>query len=183
MSVYRRRTRVEAPLSEVWAFHSRIEGLEALTPGWMGLTVESVRGPNDEPDPEVLGAGSEIGLSVRPFGVGPRRGWLSRITEREREPGRARFVDVMADGPFRSWEHTHRFFADGDATVIDDRVVYELPFGAVGRRLGPLARVGFEPTFRYRHRRTRALLEGDDASAPAPAEGETASDRPPERRT
>lgn len=162
MAVYRRRSRIEASLTEVWEFHSRIEGLEALTPGWMGLTVESVRGPDGEPDPEMLGAGSEIRLSVRPLGIGPRQDWLSRITEREREPGRARFVDVMADGPLRSWEHTHRFFADGDATVIDDRVVYELPLGPLGRRLGPLARVGFAPTFRYRHRRTRALLENGD---------------------
>ncbi|MFB6305055.1 MAG: SRPBCC family protein [Haloferacaceae archaeon] len=158
MSVYRRRTRVAAPLSEVWDFHSRVDGLEALTPGWMNLEVESVRGPEGEPDPEVLSVGSRIRMSVRPFDVGPRQSWVSRITEREREDGAAWFVDVMEEGPFRTWEHTHRFFADGDETVVDDRVRYELPLGGVGRALGPLARVGFEPMFRYRHRRTRELL-------------------------
>jgi ligand-binding SRPBCC domain-containing protein len=38
-------------------------------------------------------------------------------------------------------------------------VEYALPFGALGDAVGPLARVGLEPMFRYRHRRTRELLE------------------------
>lgn len=163
MPVYRRRTRVAAPLDEVWSFYSRIEGLEALTPDWMGLSVEAARGPDGEPDPEVLEAGSRVRMSLRPFGVGPRQRWVSRITEREREAGRAWFVDRMEGGPFRAWEHTHLLFADGDETVVEDRVVYELPFGDVGRALGPLARVGLEPMFRHRHRRTRELLEGQTA--------------------
>ena len=160
MSVYRRRSRVAAPLDEVWSFHSRISGLEALPPDWRRLTEEAVRGPDGERDPEILDPGSRVRLSVRPFGVGPRQRWVSRIVEREREDGRAWFVDRMEEGPFPEWEHTHLFFADGDETVTEDRVVYELPFGDVGRALGPLARVGFEPMFRYRHRRTRDLLEG-----------------------
>jgi ligand-binding SRPBCC domain-containing protein len=65
----------------------------------------------------------------------------------------------MEDGPFRHWEHTHRFFADGAETVVDDRVVYALPFGGLGDAVAPLARVGFEPMFRFRHSRTRELLE------------------------
>jgi hypothetical protein len=31
----------------------------------------------------------------------------------------------------------------------------------VGAAVGPLARVGFAPMFRYRHRKTKALLEDD----------------------
>jgi ligand-binding SRPBCC domain-containing protein len=68
------------------------------------------------------------------------------------------FRDEMRDGPFRRWIHTHSFFADGDETLIVDRVEYELPFGPLGRAVAPLARIGFEPMFRYRHRRTRELL-------------------------
>ncbi|MFB6281315.1 MAG: SRPBCC family protein [Haloferacaceae archaeon] len=160
MPVYRRRTRVAAPLDEVWSFHSGTEGLEALTPGWMGLSVEATRGPDGEPDPAVLAAGSRVRMSLRPFGIAPRQRWVSVITERERGDGRAWFVDRMEGGPFRSWEHTHLFFADGAETIVEDRVAYELPFGGLGRALGPFARVGFEPMFRYRHRRTRAILEG-----------------------
>ncbi|MFB6161543.1 MAG: SRPBCC family protein [Haloferacaceae archaeon] len=163
MPTYTRRTRVAAPLDEVRAFHSRIEGLEALTPAWLHLRVESVRGPEGEADPEVLAVGSKIRLSVRPFGVGPRQRVTSRIVARESDEGSASFRDVMVDGPFRRWEHTHSFFADGNDTVVVDRVAYELPLGPVGRALAPLARVGLDPMFRYRHRRTRELLEGTAA--------------------
>ncbi|MFC6725517.1 cyclase, partial [Halobium palmae] len=68
MANYHRQVRVAAPLDEVWKFHSRIEGLVGLTPDWMNLRVEAVRGPDGEPDPDVLEAGSRARLSVRPFG-------------------------------------------------------------------------------------------------------------------
>jgi ligand-binding SRPBCC domain-containing protein len=161
MVVYRRRTRVAAPLSRVWEFHSTPEGLRALTPGFVGLRVDAVRGPDGDPDPEALVAGTDLHLSVRPFGVGPRRRVVSRIVAREEGDREAQFRDVMVEGPFERWEHTHRFVADGDGTVAEDRVEYELPFGPVGEALGPLARVGLEPAFRYRHRRLRELLESD----------------------
>jgi ligand-binding SRPBCC domain-containing protein len=160
MPVYQRETRVRAPFDEVWAFHSRVAGLEALTPGFMNLRIEEVVGPDGEPDPEVLEAGSAITMSMRPFGVGPRQRWVSRITERESGDGSGTFRDVMEGGPFRTWVHTHRFFADGDETVVADRVKYRLPLGPLGDAVGPLAVVGFEPMFRGRHRETRRLLEG-----------------------
>ncbi len=159
MTTYTRSTRVRAPLSEVWAFHSTVDGLEALTPDWMGMRVEAVTGPDGEPDPEVLETGSEVRLSVRPLDVGPRQSWTSRITERVEGEGTAQFRDEMADGPFSEWVHTHSFFADGDETVVRDRVEYRLPGGRVGGALSGLAKVGFEPMFAYRHRRTRAILE------------------------
>jgi len=159
MQTYTRRTRVAAPLSEVWAFHSRTEGLEALTPGFLNLEVGTVRGPDGERDLELLVEGSKIEMSLRPFGVGSRQRWVSRITERERRDGRAWFRDEMVGGPFPHWEHTHTFFADGDETVIEDRVEYELPLGPLKDVFGPLGIVGFEPMFRDRHRRTREELE------------------------
>jgi len=158
MHSYERSVRIDAPLSEVWEFHSTERGLEALTPAWMHLRVEDVRGPDDEPNPEILEAGSRLRCSVQPFGVGPRQRWTSEIVEREEREGSAYFRDVMHDGPFVEWEHTHSFFADGEGTVLRDHVRYELPLGAVGRALGPVAVVGFAPMFRFRHRRTRELL-------------------------
>lgn len=159
MPTYSRRTRVRAPLDEVWAFHSRIEGLEALTPDFLHLSVEAVRGPDGEPAPEVLSEGTRVWLSVRPFGVAPRQRWRSKIVAREEGDGQALLRDEMVDGPFPEWVHTHRFFGDGDETVVVDEVAYELPLGPVGEALGPVAVVGFEPMFRYRHRKTRELLE------------------------
>ena len=159
MATYTRETRVRAPLDEVWRFHSTVDGLEALTPDFMNLEVRSVTAPDGEPDPEVLEAGSRIELSMRPFGVGPRQEWTSVITERTESEGAAMFHDVMEGGPFPTWEHTHRFFDADGATIVSDRVEYQLPGGAVGRAVSPLGWVGFEPMFRGRHGKTKELLE------------------------
>lgn len=159
MPVYQRRTRVEAPLSEVWSLYSGIEGLEAVTPGWMRLHVERIVGPEGEETPDELVAGTKIRLSIQPFGIGPRQRWISRITERSEGEGWARFRDLMEQGPFEFWRHTHQFFADGRETVLVDRVEYELPGGILGDALAPFATIGFEPMFRYRHWKTKELLE------------------------
>ncbi|HMB49641.1 MAG TPA: SRPBCC family protein [Natronoarchaeum rubrum] len=160
MAEYQRETRVRAPLADVWAFHSTVDGLVALTPDWMRMRVESIVGPDGERDPEILDTGAEIRATVRPFGVGPRQRWTSRIVERESGEGVARFRDEMIGGPFAHWVHTHSFFAADDGTTLArDHIEYELPGGAAGRAVSPLAVVGFEPMFRYRHRRTRKLLE------------------------
>lgn len=159
MATYHRETRVRASFEDVWEFHATTDGLEALTPSFLGLTVESVTGPDGEPDPEVLAAGSRIEMSMRPLGVAPQQRWTSVITHRERDGDTGSFRDEMVDGPFTEWEHTHRFRADGDGTVVSDTVRYEFPGGPAGRLVSPLGVVGFEPMFRYRHRRTRQLLE------------------------
>jgi ligand-binding SRPBCC domain-containing protein len=159
MATYRRETRVDAPFEEVWAFHSTPAGLEALTPAVANLEVERVVGPNGEPDPDELVAGSRLELSVRPLGIGPRQRVVSVITDRNREDGAGMFRDVMEDGPFAEWEHTHRFVADGDGTRIVDHVEYQLPGGAIGRAVSPLGALGLAPMFRARHRATKRRLE------------------------
>jgi ligand-binding SRPBCC domain-containing protein len=156
MARYERSVRVAAPFDAVWDFHSTTEGLIALTPDWMHLEIESVHGPDGEQDPEVLETESRITSSVRPFDTGPRQQWVSVITGRNRHDGAGYFRDEMHDGPFEEWTHTHAFYADGAETVIRDLVEYKLPFIP---QLGPLAHIGFEPMFRYRHRQTRERLE------------------------
>ncbi|QSW98520.1 SRPBCC family protein [Haloterrigena alkaliphila] len=162
MPTYERRTTVDAPLEEVWEFHSRVEGLEAVTPDWMGLRVEAVLGPDGRPDPDVLEVGTELALSIRPLGIGPRQHWTSLITDRDRRDDGAYFRDEMVYGPFERWEHTHAFSADGERTVLRDRVVYELPVlgrGPLAEVTTPFSQAGFEAMFRGRHRATKARLE------------------------
>jgi ligand-binding SRPBCC domain-containing protein len=158
--VYTHASRVEASLDEVWQFHSTGEGLAALTPGFANLRIEATRGPDGKPDPDVLDAGAEIDVSMQPLGVGPRRHWTSRIVERARTDDEATFVDEMVEGPFARWRHTHRFVADGEGTQMYDRVEWALPGGPLGEFGAHLGAVGLEPTFRFRHRRARQLLEG-----------------------
>lgn len=159
MPVFDRQTRVRAPFETVWDFHSRSEGLEALTPAFMRLRVERVVDSDGELDPEYLYEGTRIDATVRPFGIGPRRGWTSVIVDRNVSESAASFVDEMVDGPFPHWQHTHSFYGDGSETLIRDRIEYELPFGILGRVAGRFGEIGFEPMFRYRHRKTREVLE------------------------
>lgn len=157
VAVYSKSTEVAAPLSAVWEFHSRVEGLVALTPDWVGLQVERIVGPDDEAGDDLLTGGARVEASVRPFGLGERVHWSSVIQDRQERDGGAFYRDAMVDGPLPRWDHLHAFTALGpQTTLITDRVHYRLPV------LGPfsgLGRVGLEPAFRYRHRRTRALLE------------------------
>lgn len=156
---FERSVHVDAPLSEVWAFHSTVDGLVALTPDWMHLHVDSIVGPDGEEDPGELITGTTLNLSVRPFGVGPRQSVTSKIVDRYRRDGEAQFVDEMVEGPFRTWEHTHLFRRDDGGTLLTDRIKYRLPMGEIGDALGVFATVGFDPMFRYRHRETRRRLD------------------------
>ncbi|MDY6780759.1 MAG: SRPBCC family protein [Halobacteria archaeon] len=185
MPSFERETFVAAPFEDVWEFHSNIDGLESLTPGWMNLEVESVIGPEGDSDPEVLEEGSEARLSMKPLGVLPRTGWKSVIKER-REPSEmkdedgnseggqeeaegvdadegaedtAYFVDEMVEGPFKRWVHTHSFRKEEAGTVVHDRVEYELPMWLLGRVGSPFFRVNLRMMFRYRHRKTKEILE------------------------
>jgi ligand-binding SRPBCC domain-containing protein len=159
MPVFEYESYVDAPLDDVWEFHSRIVGLTELTPGWMRLTVEATTGPDGEPDPEILEEGSSVDVSLKPLGVFPRVSWRSVITERGREGDEAYFMDEMSDGPFKKWKHTHTFEARGDdRTLMRDRVEYALPLWMLGRAGSPFFRVNAYMMFRHRHNRTRELL-------------------------
>jgi ligand-binding SRPBCC domain-containing protein len=156
MEVFEREARIRAPLDEVWAFHATVDGLRRVTPGWMNLRVERVEGPDGDAGQVELVPGSTVWLAMRPLGVGPRVEWTSQITAREERGDEAFFRDEMRQGPLRRWVHTHRFVADGDATLLRDRVEFETPLGGAADRV---TRLVLGPVFRDRHRRTRRLLE------------------------
>lgn len=156
MQSFHRETLVDAPLEEVWAFNSTIDGLRALTPNWMGLRIESINRPQQEPrDSTELVAGTEIRASVSPFWVLPRQSWVSTIESRSEHDDVCSFVDSMHDGPFETWKHTHRFVAAGEQTRVIDHVDYRAPCGAIGQFL---ASGGLSAMFAYRHWKTREIL-------------------------
>jgi uncharacterized protein (TIGR01777 family) len=77
--------------------------------------------------------------------------WVSDFVEvREGEW----FRDVQRTGPFETFDHTHRFEPAGENTsIMEDRVRYSLPAGAVGNFFGAgLVRKRLDATFAYRHR-------------------------------
>jgi len=60
------------------------------------------------------------------------------------------------EGPFRKWEHRHRFEEHGaDQSLLSDSIDYELPLGFVGKAVGAeYVRRSLERTFTYRHQTT-----------------------------
>lgn len=156
MPVYQRETTFDAPLEDVWRLHTTGEGLERLTPSAFGLRIEAVRnGTEVDPLPE----GAEIDVFTNPLGVGSGDQWTSEVTASELSEDRALFRDEMQGGAFPTWVHTHRFETvfDGE-TLMRDRIEYRLPT-PVGDLVAPLAPVGFEPMFAYRHWKAGRILE------------------------
>jgi ligand-binding SRPBCC domain-containing protein len=112
---------VPRELPEVFAFFSRAENLENITPEWLHFRILAVT-------PLPIRQGTLISYSLRLHGV-PLR-WKSEI--QEWEPPR-RFVDVQLRGPYKLWRHEHRFEARDGGTLITDTVTLALPFGVIGR--------------------------------------------------
>lgn len=75
-------------------------------------------------------------------------------------PGR-RFEDAQVRGPFARWSHEHLFEPrDPGSCVLEDRVAYALPLGALGALAGgAFARSRIAALFRYRHAVTAGDLE------------------------
>lgn len=136
--ILRSEVRVAAPVEQVFGFFADASNLEAITPPELRFEMVT-RGPIE------MGEGTRIEYRLGLYGV--RFGWEALISEWV--PGK-RFVDEQIRGPYRSWVHLHEFAREGGATVVTDRVEYELPLGRLGLIALPLVRAQLERIFAYR---------------------------------
>jgi hypothetical protein len=108
------------PVDEVFAFFSRPENLQVITPPWLDFRmVES---------PAELAVGSLIRYRLR-WRWMPIR-WTTEISEWNAPH---RFVDREISGPYALWNHEHWFAPHERGTTMRDRVTYALPLGWIGR--------------------------------------------------
>lgn len=151
---------VPLPVEDVFAFFGDAHNLESLTPPWLRfriLTTGSI--------PMQAGATIDYVLTMHRLRVR----WRTEIVDWM--PGR-RFVDRQVDGPFRLWEHTHTFEARDDGTLVQDTVLYRMPYGplgAIARRI-VVAR-DLERIFDYRRDAVDRLLGGGRRVLTAAASG------------
>ncbi len=131
------------PRAEVFAFFADPVNLPSLMPP--SLRVRLVT-----PAP-VMAAGAVFDLRLVWLGV-PLR-WRAFV--REYDPP-VRFLDVQVRGPYARWEHRHLFLVEGDGTRVEDRVVYRLPFGPLGRLAHTLF-VGRQLATLWAYRRQRIV--------------------------
>ena len=76
----------------------------------------------------------EIGLGQTVTFEGNHFGMRQRLTVKVIEFDRPRrFVDAMTEGRFKSFVHIHEFESSGGGTLIKDTVIWESPFGILGR--------------------------------------------------
>lgn len=75
-----------------------------------------------------------IGLGQTVTFEGPHFGVRQRLTVKVTEFDRPRlFVDEMIEGTFRSFKHIHEFSAQDGLTLMKDTVIWQSPFGILGK--------------------------------------------------
>jgi NADH dehydrogenase len=149
---------VARPPSEVFAFFAKPANLERITPPSMRLELLTT-------DREMR-PGLAIDYRIRPLLGIPVR-WRTRIIDYDPPRG---FRDVQERGPYRRWEHVHRFREVEGGTRIEDEVTYALPLGPLGDAVHRLT-VGGELERIFRHRST--VIASAFAAPEAPPTGMT----------
>ena len=151
--IFERSVVLPASAAAAFAWHERPGALQALTPPWESVRVESVtRGIRD---------GSRVVLRARVGLV-----WTTWRMEHYGYVAGREFNDRMLAGPFSKWEHRHFFEDSADGTsVLRDTIRYRLPFGILGKIFaGALVRRKLEKMFAYRHEVTRRALATSSAA-------------------
>ncbi|HET8838838.1 MAG TPA: SRPBCC family protein [Flavobacteriaceae bacterium] len=75
-----------------------------------------------------MNEGMEINYTVRPlFGIPIK--WKTKITHVE--PYRS-FTDFQEEGPYKLWNHRHEFIENKEGVLMNDFLIYEMPYGILG---------------------------------------------------
>lgn len=129
---------VEVPVEKLFPFFATPENLQKITPDFLNFKILSS-------SDKKIKKGTEINyqLSLRGF---PMK-WKTLITDWHENK---KFADLQVKGPYRFWHHTHLFHPYKGGTLIEDRVVYRVPFGPLGEIVRPFILKDIEKIFSFR---------------------------------
>ena len=135
-----KKTRIDAPVEEVFKWHSRPGALERLSPPWDPVRVIERKGG--------INKGAKVVLEMK-AGHFPYR-WIAEHSDYEEN---RMFRDRQVRGPFPHWVHTHSFEPDDpEGSFFEDRIDYALPFYPFGKLLGgAIVEAKLARIFKYRH--------------------------------
>jgi len=109
------------PRKQAFSFFEDPRNLFGITPGWLDFRMDGSDAFT------AVSEGAKFSYRIRWLGIG--MGWRSKIVN-YRPPDE--FTDIQILGPYRSWQHTHRFESRGQGTFMTDEVRYTLPFSWMG---------------------------------------------------
>jgi ligand-binding SRPBCC domain-containing protein len=145
-SVFQRSVLLDAPVTEVYAFHENPRNITKISPASLRINSIECSVPAH--------AGDEFRLSVSQFGIA-----LEWVGVWEAAVPGSHLVDGARKSPFRHWRHHHLFQAEGNKTIMTDRVEYALPGGVLGLLLDlTMMPIVFFLMFIARHRATKAFF-------------------------
>lgn len=142
---------VPKPIEQVFEFFSDANNLERITPPFLNFKILSI-------EPPQVQVGTLIRYRLR-WGIVPLF-WKTKITAWEPPH---RFKDFQLSGPYKLWDHEHRFVSERGGTRLIDEVHYALHFGPLGRLANHLiVRKDVEKIFAYRKKAIRELFGGEE---------------------
>lgn len=142
---------VNSNIEKVWLFYTDLKHLEIISPSDIKLhLIESTD--------KILKKGTVACFYGR---IIISAQWCSKITFFEKYE----YVDEMIQKgnkrpPFRLWSHRHTFNETDDRkTRVVDKIVFELPFGLVGKLLEFYIELKLLKIFKHREQATKKFLE------------------------
>jgi ligand-binding SRPBCC domain-containing protein len=136
-------------LEKAWAFFSSPKNLSLITPPELDFKILTPLAD------ENIYEGMEIDYTVKPFpGITVR--WLTEICNVQKQKY---FTDRQKKGPYKIWEHTHTFKEQKGGLLIQDLVIYKLPFSFIGNMVNSiLVKKKIKNIFNYRKKVLETLF-------------------------
>lgn len=147
MLTFRKSVTINVNKEKIFNFHLDTTNISVISPPFPKvLKVEMSEKP--------LKKGSKVSLEIDFLLF--RQNWLIKISELV--PGTL-ITDLQETGPFKFWEHNHRFTSEDGAVVMMDEIRFLPPFGIFGWLALPFVYLQLYLMFSDRHRRTKKYFE------------------------
>ena len=142
------------PLEMVWAFFSRPENLNNITPEGMSFEIIS-----DIRNVEMY-EGMIVQYKISPF-LGIKMNWVTEITHIQ---DKAYFIDEQRFGPYALWHHQHHFQEQEGGVLMTDILHYKIPYGFIGTIADAVfVENQIEAIFRYRKKAVEKIFNFQDS--------------------
>ena len=138
---------IDTPPTEVFKFFTQETNLEKLTPDYLHFKVMSK-------STQSISKGTTINYKLKIHGIPCN--WKSLISFYSENHG---FTDEQVQGPYKKWVHFHGFYPLGRGTLIQDKIIYQEPFGFIGKLfVGKFIKNDLEKIFNFRHKAITELF-------------------------